>query len=105
MRKWIKSKEKKIHLWLIKKIAKRNPDILSDFIDNRATNLSIWLSMRILDHEGIFHCQRCPSRFGLMRLTGGGYACKYHAQIITKEVEALGASENYNGQKEKAISR
>ena len=69
------------------RIGKRRPDLLAAFIMERATEISVAVTMKILDREGIGHCFRCPSRFSL-RKAGNGYACPQHSQ----EVKAAAAA-------------
>jgi hypothetical protein len=68
------------------RIGQRRPDLVSKYIMERATELSVAVTMKILDRERIAHCRLCPSRFSL-RKVGNGYACPQH----TQEVKAAAA--------------
>ena len=59
-------------------VARRRPEMIASHIVERASDLAVSLTMKILDQEGIAHCARCPQRFGL-RKEGGHYLCLSHS--------------------------
>lgn len=76
------------HLKWIREIGEKSPELLVNFITEKASEASIRMTMYILDREGIHHCKVCPSRFELRKL-GPHYYCKpdYARVMATKQKE------------------
>lgn len=59
-------------------------DMLVGFISERANEVAITLTMKILDQEGINHCRYCPRRFSL-RKQDGFFVCLAHVKKETSQ--------------------
>lgn len=71
-------------------VAKRSPEALRRFIQERASGMAVGITMSILDREGISHCSHCPQRFGLRKSAKGGrYVCLKHSQEEARAEVAL----------------
>jgi hypothetical protein len=67
------------------------PDILTNYITERATATAIQIVLATLDREGLLHCARCPTRAPLHNV-GDFKACTKHLgdmqQRLYREQEA-----------------
>lgn len=81
----------RFYAWVITSVARREPDLLAKFLQEKSLELSVGMTMSILDREGINHCMDCPARFPLRVQVVGGmkrYKCERHFQ---KEAAAKAA--------------
>jgi len=82
---WFKEKEKilciSVGQWMINFVLKKCPELFNAYVLEMATELSIKLTMKILDRERIVHCFQCPQRFGLTKV-GNHYYCLNHTQGV-----------------------
>lgn len=70
---------RKICFWMINFVAKHCPELLVEFVSEKANEIAVLLVMQILDKEGLHHCGVCPRRAPL-RKTDKGYRCNLHYQ-------------------------
>lgn len=61
-------------------VAKQCPEIMHTYITEKASELSVRITMATLDKERIAHCYRCPQRFGIRKVGVGRYACLQHSE-------------------------
>ena len=67
---------------LLRLTLKFSPDILNNFIQERAGEMSLQIVLGYLEREGILHCAVCPDRRGPHRKVGPYYACPKHVEKV-----------------------
>ena len=75
-------------VWAIKFAGTFTPELLVGYVQDRANELALQITMSILDKERIAHCHLCPQRFGL-RKQAGHWVCSIHQ---TQEARAAVAA-------------
>ena len=63
-------------------IARQCPELMVDFIGERASEIAVGVTMTMLDRERIIHCQQCPQRFALRKTSAGVYTCNKHFNAL-----------------------
>lgn len=59
-------------------VSKKCPELLVNFIMEKANEVAVGVTMAVLDRERIGHCKYCPERFSLKKV-GLDYVCPHHA--------------------------
>lgn len=82
MRAWIQKKMKAFRMWrsvrMLVYISRYCPEILTGFIAEKASDISLKTTMAYVEQQGFMHCSFCPTRFGL-RHVGKFLVCGHHA--------------------------
>jgi hypothetical protein len=89
---WRSKPSEKVYSWTDKLCARvmlwinnRKPHLLNEIITEKSAELSLQLTMMILDNEGITHCVKCPRRFPLRAIGPRVYACESCFANLNKE--------------------
>ena len=87
MKAWVKSKlvefRKRRAVGMLTYIVKHAPQILTSFVNERASEVSLQTTMAYLEREGYMHCDFCPTRFGLQKV-GKFRVCTAHKEHAEK---------------------
>lgn len=86
IKQWWQNKRKAARLnkhaaW-VREIGEKSPELLVNFIMEKASEASVILTMQILDREGIAHCKHCVTRFPL-RKYDRAWVCDPHFKKLS----------------------
>ena len=81
-RPWKQAVKQGLSVWMLKFIAKKSPELLVNYVMEKASEMSVGITMSILDKERILHCYKCPQRFSLRKVGVNQYACLNHSQEV-----------------------
>lgn len=87
----MKDAVKRFKKWLAAKlfpfVTRHVPDRVNGYIQERASEVALKVTLEFMDREGLIHCYVCPNRRGPLRNVGPYKACPKHVETVQKLVE------------------
>lgn len=65
-------------------VARNAPEAVNGYIQDRAAEMAVKVTMAHLAREGMLSCSMCPTRAPLLKI-GGAYSCRRHAAEVAKK--------------------